>query len=247
MNNYCLENIINKKLNAHLFHDIACNGLQIPGYSNIYKIVIGVSICKPLIDFAIQYRAQAIIVHHGLFVQNESYNMRMLNQNRINLLLKHNINLYSWHLPLDVHEKLGNNVQLAKKLGINVLGKISDVILWGAFPSYITIQNLFNRIKKKLYRDPLCFNHLPSSKIHTIAWCSGRGQKFIEQIYNLKLDVFLTGEASEDTMHYIYENNMIFFSAGHYATERYGVQALGQWISKKYSLDVVFVDINNPI
>ncbi|CAL4042710.1 GTP cyclohydrolase 1 type 2 [Buchnera aphidicola (Phyllaphis fagi)] len=247
MNNYNLENIINKKLNSHLFQDITNNGLQIEGNHNIQKIVTGVSICQQLIDFAIQYQAQAIIVHHGLFWDHESKNIQKIQKTRIHSILKNNINLYSWHIPLDVHKTLGNNMQIAKKLEITVLGKISDIVLWGKFNSHITVKNLFHKITSKFKRIPICFSRSKLYKINTIAWCSGKGQKFIKQAHDLKLDAFLTGEASEDTMHYAHESNINFFAAGHYATERYGIQKLGQWISKKYNLNVIFIDINNPI
>ncbi|CAL4321144.1 Nif3-like dinuclear metal center hexameric protein [Buchnera aphidicola] len=247
MNNYKLETIINQKLNTHLFKDFSPNGLQVEGCNKIKKIITGVSICQELIDYAIKDSAQAIIVHHGLFWENESKTIKNIKKNRIKSLLCNNINLYSWHLPLDAHEELGNNRQIAKQLDIIICGKISDFVLWGKFNPAITVKNLLNKIKLKFHKNPIFFGRSKNHYLQSIAWCSGKGQKFIKHAHYLQLDAFLTGEVSEDTMYYSRENNINFFSAGHYATEIYGIKALGNWISKTYHLDVSFININNPI
>ncbi|QCI25998.1 Nif3-like dinuclear metal center hexameric protein [Buchnera aphidicola] len=247
MNNYQLEQIINKKLKNHLFYDNIPNGLQIEGTNNIKKIITGVSICQKLIDIAIEEQSQAIIVHHGFFWKNECLKILKNKKNRLKSILINNINVYNWHLPLDVHPKLGNNAQIAKKLHIHILGKISDIVLWGQFASAVTVQELTKTIQKKFKKTPLVFEHNQNNLISTIAWCSGKGQEFIKSLQNIKIDAFLTGEASEDTMHYANENNIHFFSLGHYTTECDGVKALGKWLMKKYHLHTKFVYINNPV
>ncbi|QCI27202.1 Nif3-like dinuclear metal center hexameric protein [Buchnera aphidicola] len=247
MNNFQLEKIINKKLNNHLFHDVIPNGLQIEGTKYIKKIITGVSICQKLINIAIKKNAQAIIVHHGFFWKNECSKIIKNKKKRLKSILENNINIYNWHLPLDIHKTLGNNIQIANQLNINVLGKISDLILWGKFNSPISVLNLFNKIHNKFKRKPLCFQHNKNNIINNIAWCSGKGQDFIKNIHEFNIDAFLTGEVSEDTLHYAYENKIHFFSAGHYATERYGIQALGIWLMKKYNLDIEFIELYNPV
>ncbi|WP_343128008.1 Nif3-like dinuclear metal center hexameric protein [Buchnera aphidicola (Takecallis taiwana)] len=247
MNNYQLEQIINKKLNNNVFNDSIPNGLQVEGIPNIQKIITGVSICQKLINIAIKKQAQAIIVHHGFFWKNECSKIIKHKKKRLEFILKNNINIYNWHLPLDVHPVLGNNVQIANQLNINILGKISNIALWGKFFHDTTVTNLTKKIHSVFQRPPLCIQHNLNHIIKRIAWCSGKGQDFIKQLGSLKIDAFLTGEISEDTMHYAHENKIHFFSAGHYATECCGIQALGNWLMKKYNLNVEFIRINNPV
>lgn len=247
MKNYELENIINKKLQNHLLDDHIPNGLQVEGCININKIITGVSMCQKLIDIAVSNQAQAIIVHHGFFWKNECPKILKNKRQRLKKILKNNINIYNWHLPLDMHSELGNNMQIAHQLNINVLGNISDLILWGKFTPGITVATLKKKIQTIFQRKPIVFQHNQNDLINNIAWCSGKGQEFIKHLKNFKIDAFLTGEVSEDTMYYAHENKIHFFSAGHYATECFGIQALGSWLIREYNLDIKFIKINNPI
>lgn len=163
-------------------------------------------------------------------------------------ILTNDINLYSWHYPLDVHEKFGNNVQLAKILNIKILGKISPFVFWGKFKKSLLIEDFLILLTKKLKRKPLHIGNKNIKSIKNVAWCCGAGQKFFEQtIEKINIDAFITGEISEQNTHVAKENKIHFFSAGHHATERYGIQKLGNWLIKKYKLEVKFIDINNPI
>ncbi|WP_343128385.1 Nif3-like dinuclear metal center hexameric protein [Buchnera aphidicola (Kurisakia onigurumii)] len=246
MNNISLEKIINKKLNSEKIKDYCPNGLQIEGTSEINNIICGVTASQELIDIGIKNNVDAIIVHHGYFWKNEKKIIRGIMKNRIKSILDNNINLYSWHLPLDIHEKLGNNVQIAKKLNINIKGNILPYVLWGEFDSYITGTELFHRIKSKYCRTPLHFDQ-KFKKIKKIAWCSGKGQSFFHDAINFKIDAYITGEVSEETMHIAKENKVHFFSSGHHATECDGIKKLGLWLSKNFDLNVQFINLNNPV
>ncbi|WP_343192411.1 Nif3-like dinuclear metal center hexameric protein [Buchnera aphidicola (Taiwanaphis decaspermi)] len=247
MNNKILEKIINLKLNSKKFFDHIPNGLQIEGKKNIHKIVLGVSICKELIEKSIIYNADAIIVHHGFFWKNEEKTLKGVNKNRIKLLLKHNINLYNWHLPLDAHSKLGNNIQISKKLKIIFKKKIKDFLFIGKFYKPINKKKLINNISDIFGQTPICLNYNLNKKIKNVAWCSGAGQKFFSIAIEKKIDAFLTGEASENSIYLAKENNVFYFSLGHYASEKFGIRSLGKWLSYKYNLEVKFIDIFNPI
>ncbi|WP_343188029.1 Nif3-like dinuclear metal center hexameric protein [Buchnera aphidicola (Ceratoglyphina bambusae)] len=248
MNNIKLEKIINKKLNSNKYKDNIFNGLQIEGKKEINKIITGVSICEDLIKIAILKKADAIIVHHGMFWNKENKVINGIKRKRLKLILSNNINLYCWHLPLDCDEKIGNNVQIAKKLDIKIMGKINYLLLWGIFKNSISYENLSNTIKKLYFRKPFFYkNNNINHKIKKISWCSGKGQNLILDAANFGIDAFLTGEVSEETVHYANENNIYFFSAGHHATEIDGIKKLGEWLNKKYYIDVNFVNINNPI
>ena len=247
MKNTTLENIINQKLHSNTFHDLSPNGLQIEGIKKINKIITGVSACQELLDAAVKLNASAIIVHHGYFWKNSTRTIKGIHKKRLQTIITNNINLYSWHLPLDAHPTLGNNVQIAKKLNINIKGYLLPFVTWGEFETVISGKELYEKISKKFHRTPFYENKNTVSNISKIAWCSGKGQNFIKDIDLTNLDAFITGEVSEDTIYIARENKLHFFAIGHYASETDGIKALSNWLIQKYQLDVTFIDINNPI
>lgn len=249
MLNFELETIINNYLNSHSFKDFVPNGLQVEGRSKIKRIVTGVTACQNLINKAIILKADAIIVHHGYFWKNESPVIKGIKKNRLKKLLSNNINLYSWHLPLDYHAELGNNYCLAKRLEIKVMGKINNFVLWGSLKYPLNVYQLKKFIGKKLNKKPFVYSsYFASKNIFYVALCTGQGQKFIDLLYNFKnIDAFITGEISEQTIHSIRESKIHFFVAGHHNTEIYGIFELGNWLIKNYNLEVNFININNPI
>lgn len=246
MNNFALEKIINEKLSSHKYDDIVPNGLQIEGCSTVKKIITGVTACQDLLDRALSYNADTIMVHHGYFWKNESRYIHHMQRKRLKTILSHNINLYSWHLPLDVHPKLGNNAQIAKKLNIFVKGQILPFLFWGILEQPMTASIFSEKIEKSFKKK---FVHLDKNApfyINRIAWCSGKGQGFIKKACEFGIDAFLTGEISEETMHIAGELGVHFFSLGHHSTEEDGIKSLGEWLYKKYKLDVTFINIYNP-
>lgn len=248
MNNINLEKIINKKLKSNSFKDYIPNGLQIEGKSNIKKIITGVTACQKLLNYAVNQNANAIIVHHGYFWNNDSKLILGIKRKRLKTILINNINLYSWHLPLDCHYKIGNNAQIANKLNIKIIGKLNEIVFYGEIIKPLTPKELKKKIEEKLKNNVFYYGEKKSTKIiKKIAWCTGKGQKYLELAAKSGMDAFITGEASEETIHIASENLIHFYSAGHHATEKGGIIALGKWLSKKYNLNVKFIDIPNPI
>jgi|UniRef100_A0A2S2Q144 dinuclear metal center YbgI/SA1388 family protein len=248
MKNEFLEKIINKKLNSSSFVDYTYNGLQIEGCSEVKKIITGVTACQILLEKAIFYKAQAIIVHHGYFWKNDPNYIKGYIRDRLKKILINDINLYSWHLPLDAHKELGNNAYLEKSLGIIRKGYINPYLWWGVLKRSVYGEKLFQIISKVFKKNPLYIPGKKNKKISKIAWCSGRGQKFIHEIIKLKISCFITGEISEETTHYARESKIHFFSAGHHATEIGGIKLLSKWLKSTYQdLDVKFININNPV
>lgn len=248
MKNVELENIINDLLQIQLYRDFSPNGLQVEGKTVIKKVVTGVTACQLLLDEAVKLGADAILVHHGYFWKNEPITVTGIKYNRLKTLLTHNINLYGYHLPLDGHNELGNNVLLAAKLGIAVDARkdITDLLFKGTLTESMTALQFKDRIETALNRSVLfCGDNAPE-QIKRVAWCSGGGQDFIEEAALLGFDAFITGEVSERTIHIAREYGINFYAAGHHATERYGIQALGEWLTENHALDVTFVDIDNP-
>ncbi|CEN32194.1 Putative GTP cyclohydrolase 1 type 2 [Candidatus Westeberhardia cardiocondylae] len=248
MLNVDLEFLVNQKIDGNQHDDYAPNGLQVEGRRNIQNIVTGVTFCKKLIDIAVKCNADAIIVHHGCFWKNDSPVITGIKYKRLQALLTNNINLYAWHFPLDIHPELGNNAQLAKRLKIKKISLLGKFVMQGelSIPSHGIAFN--KNIKEALhcYHVWHFFERAPSI-IKKIAWCTGKGQNFIKLAIQNNLDAFISGEVSEETMHLAKEGRIHFYSVGHYATERVGIQALGKWLMKKYNLNVIFIDIPNPI
>lgn len=246
MRNTELETQLNNKLNTAAFQDYAPNGLQVEGRQEVRRIVTGVTASQALLDAAVEQKADAILVHHGYFWKNEPVVVRGMKRNRLKTLLTNDINLYGYHLPLDAHPELGNNAQLAKLLGIRGLGEIEPLLPYGEFDTPLNAVILRGRLEKLLGRDVLhCGDHAPAD-IRRIAWCSGGGQGFIQQAADFGVDAFITGEVSEQTIHIAREMGVNFYAAGHHATERYGIKALGEWLASEHQLEVIFIDIPNP-
>ncbi|UNK22240.1 type 2 GTP cyclohydrolase I [Yersinia intermedia] len=246
MRNTELETLLNNKLNISAFQDYAPNGLQVEGREKVKRIVTGVTASQALLDAAVGQQADAILVHHGYFWKNEPVVVRGMKRNRLKTLLTNDINLYGYHLPLDAHPELGNNAQLAKLLGIQVLGEIESFLPYGEFDAPLNAVILRERLETLLGREVLhCGVHAPAD-IRRIAWCTGGGQGYIQQVAEFGVDAFITGEVSEQTIHIAREMGVNFYAAGHHATERYGIKALGEWLASEHQFDVIFIDIPNP-
>ncbi|WP_380184385.1 type 2 GTP cyclohydrolase I [Kalamiella sp. sgz302252] len=246
MHNSELEQIVNQQLNTAGFSDYAPNGLQVEGREQVQKIVTGVTACQALLDEAVRLQADAVLVHHGYFWKSEAPVIKGMKRNRLKTLLANDINLYGWHLPLDAHPELGNNAQLAKLFGIDVKGEVMPLVFWGELKEPLTGAQLAERIGKTLNREPLhCGDNAPEL-IRKVAWCSGGGQGFIDAAAAFGVDAYISGEVSEQTIHSAREQGLHFFAAGHHATERGGIKALGEWLAGSHGLDVTFVDIDNP-
>jgi len=246
MNHYELENIVNQQLNSSAFSDYAPNGLQVEGRTEVNTLITGVTASQALVDEAVARNADAILVHHGYFWKSEPAVIKGMKRNRLRALLANDINLYGWHLPLDAHPTLGNNAQLAKLLDIEVKGEVQPLVFWGELTTPLSGEALAQRIEETLGRAPLhCGDNAPA-QIRRVAWCSGGGQGFIDSAAEFGVDAYITGEVSEQTIHSAREQGIHFFAAGHHATERGGIKALGEWLASEHGLDVTFIDIPNP-
>jgi dinuclear metal center YbgI/SA1388 family protein len=238
--------------------DYCPNGLQVQGKPIIKTLVSGVTASMALIEEAIALKADAIMVHHGWFWKNDDARVVGQLHSRMKLLMDHEINLFAYHLPLDVHPVLGNNAQLAKVMGWKPLkaseraflgsSSVMDGLIWEGRPeaSQKTLGQLARSISGRLGRDPLVIGDL-NKPIKRIAWCTGGAQGYINQAILMKVDAYISGEVSEQTFHAAQESGVAYIAAGHHATERYGIGALGAFVAQKYKLSHQFVDIPNPV
>ena len=246
MRNSELETVINQQLNVAAFQDYAPNGLQVEGRENVQRIITGVTASQALLDVAVAQQVDAVLVHHGYFWKNESPVISGMKRRRLKTLLANDINLYGYHLPLDAHPDLGNNARLAALLDIKTMGDIEPLLPYGELSQSVSGDTFRERLETRLGRSVLhCGDNAPS-QITRLAWCSGGGQGFIEQAARFGVDAFITGEVSEQTIHIAREMGLHFYAAGHHATERGGIKALGEWLAQQHGFDVTFVDIPNP-
>lgn len=237
----------NETLQTALFKDYAPNGLQVEGREYIGKIVTSVTASRAAIDFAVEQKADLLLVHHGMFWKNELPTVTGWKKERIAALLRHDINMAGYHLPLDAHPTLGNNAQLADRLGFATEKRFGEQNLLnsGSLKQAKTLGALAAHIETVLQRKPVVIGK-PEREIRRVAWCSGRAQGFFQTAIDEGVDLYLTGEISEAQYHLANETGTAFISAGHHATERYGVRALAESAAEVFGLEVCHFDENNP-
>lgn len=249
-----LEHWLNTTLQVTRFKDYAPNGLQVEGAPDVRHIVTGVTASQALIQAAIERGADTLIVHHGWFWKNEDPCVRGPKRERMALVLAHRLNMFGYHLPLDAHPVLGNNAQLGQVLGFEperdddgspvTCGPDGLVWLGRCMPQ--SLQELDSAVCKTLQRHPLTVGNMQQN-IRRVAWCTGGAQGMMQAAIDAGVDAYITGEASEQNFHQAHETGTAFIAAGHHATERYGIKALGEAISAHFSIRVDFVDLDNPI
>lgn len=239
---------LNSLLKPDLFKDYCPNGLQIEGKEQIGHVVTGVTACQALIDAAVDCGADAILVHHGYFWRDEDPCIRGMKGNRIKSLLASELSLFAYHLPMDCHPWLGNNAGLGRAMGFNDFGPMRAED--GTFPVFsavlsapIPVVDIASRLTEALGREILVEGE---RMISSVAWCTGGGQGYIGEAADAGADLYVTGEVSEQTIHVARERGLAFIAAGHHATERFGVQAVGEFLATEMGIKHTFVDIDNP-
>ena len=248
MNRDELRAYLDALLETARFRDYCPNGLQVEGRETVRHVVCGVTASQALIEAAIERRADALLVHHGWFWKAEDGRVTGFRKQRMARLLTHDINLFAYHLPLDAHATLGNNAQLALRLGWTISGRFGeqDIGFVGVPPAPTLAGDLARQIEHALGRAPLLIGD-PGRKVARVAWCSGGAQDYFEAALAAGADIFISGEVSEQTVHLARETGMAYIAAGHHATERYGVIALGRHLADRFGIACEFVDIDNPV
>jgi dinuclear metal center YbgI/SA1388 family protein len=246
-----LVEYLDRCLQPELFDDYCPNGLQVEGRPQITRLVTGVTACQALLDAAVACGADAILVHHGYFWRGEDQAIVGMKRRRLATLLGSEISLLAYHLPLDAHREFGNNACLGRLLGLPPgdslvpnakpgLGNVADLV------TPITAADLLATVSGVTGRPPLFIGD-SQRQLRRVAWCTGAAQGFIEQAVAAGADIYVTGEASEQTVHVARECGIGFIAAGHHATERYGVQALGDHLAEALALEHHYIEIDNPV
>jgi dinuclear metal center YbgI/SA1388 family protein len=234
-------------LEAGRFADYCPNGLQVAGRGEIAHLVSGVTASGALIERAVQAGADALVVHHGYFWRGEDPCLVGVKAARVGALMRADVSLYAYHLPLDAHPELGNNARLGAVLGLPVHGRGGDreLLFWGDLDTPVSARDLGARVSDALGREPLLVGG--SGAVTRVAWCTGAAQDAIEEAAALGAQAFISGEISERTTHLARELGILYVAAGHHATERYGVQALAEAAAARFGLRHTFIDDPNPV
>ena len=232
--------------------DYCPNGLQIVGSDIVTKIVSGVSLNADLIDAAVAADADTILVHHGVFWNSDSSCLHGIKRNRIAKILANNLNLISYHLPLDLAPKYGNNYKIAEKLSWDITTRfdmlgIENLGFYSELNIVLEPQHLQVNLANVFGQDPMYIPAYTQKPITAVAWCSGAAEDGIERAKEMGADAYISGEISERTYHLAKELDIAYFMVGHHASERFGVAALGEHLATRYNIKHEFIDITNPI
>ncbi len=230
------------------FQDYCPNGLQVEAGREVRRLVSGVTASQALVDAAVAAGADALLVHHGYFWRGEAEPLTGIKGRRIATLLRNGVSLLAYHLPLDAHPELGNNRQLGERLGISpgaAPWRVGSLLWQGRLEAPLSPSGFAARIARALGREPL---HIAvgDDPIERIAWCSGGAQGAIEEAARAGAQAYVSGEISEQTTHLARELGIHYFAAGHHATERYGVQALGARLAARFGIGHRYIEIPNP-
>jgi len=242
-----IVNFLNEYLKINEIEDGSWNGLQIEGKPDVKKIVLAVDAGTETFEKSVEAGADMVIVHHGQFWKDANPSIIDWNKKRIDILYKNKMSLYVAHLPLDRHEKVGNNVQLLKLLGARINKEFLDYkgknISWmGDFKNGIKMENIVKKLNSEL--NTKCTVLAFGKKIvKTIGVCSGGGdyKQFFEAL-NKKLDLYLTGDINE-VYHAVKDAGINVIFAGHHATETVGLKALSKVINKKFKVETIFIEL----
>lgn len=239
---------LNEWLRPEEFQDYCPNGLQVEGRGEIRRIITGVTASQALLDQAVADGADMVLVHHGYFWKGESQPVTGMKRRRLKTLLDHDLNLVAYHLPLDDHPQYGNNRQLADVLGIQNPRQLAGLLWQGELSDPVSPEVLARLIGERLDRPAL---HVGpgdgTGQVQRLAWCTGAAQGFIDKAVEAGVDAYISGEISEPTTHTARECGIHYYAAGHHATERYGVQALGQALAEAFGIEHRFIDCDNPV
>jgi dinuclear metal center YbgI/SA1388 family protein len=247
-----LNEAFERVLQPHRFKDYCPNGLQVEGKADVRKLISGVTASLAFIERALDEKADALVVHHGYFFKGEDERIVGQKRKRIATLLSANVSLFAFHLPLDAHPTLGNNAQLGRLFGFALSGTFGDTShgaalgVYADLPKPMSSAALERHIRNKLHRKPLVLGTAKNS-ISRVAWCTGAAQDMLQAAINVGADMFISGEVSERTTHLAREMGVMYIAAGHHATERYGVQAIGDEVASELGITHLYIDDDNPV
>jgi dinuclear metal center YbgI/SA1388 family protein len=233
-------------LDLDAWPDYGPMGMQVIGAEEVRKIVCAVSASRELFERAAEAEAQLVVVHHGILLDRDPRVIDRRMKGRLQSLFAANLTLAGYHLALDAHPEIGNNALLARELGIRPERPFARIGLGGTLPEPVSVAVFVERVRERLGAEPLVFAAGPET-VERVAVSSGKAGSDIVEAATEGYDLFLTGEPEEGTLHTARELGITFVAAGHYATERLGVQALAARLAERFGLEWEFVELPNPV
>ena len=241
-----LQTYLHELLQCARFRDYAPNGLQVEGRAEIRRILTAVTASQAAIAAALDWQADALLVHHGYFWKGEAPQVVGMKKRRLAALLTHDLNLFAYHLPLDQHPELGNNALFAKHFACEAVWQSADEpLIWHARIEATALPDMLAQIEGGLEREPFAVGSV-DEPLTRIAWCSGAAQDFLQQAAGEGAQVFISGEYAERSYHEARETGTVYISCGHHASERAGIRALGEHLAATFDLQQRFFDEENP-
>lgn len=239
-------------LNINTIRDSSYNGLQIEGSLQVHKIGLGVSCNEKLFDLAEKRGVDLIITHHGLLWSKRWQYIVGVQKKRIKKLIDNNISLAAYHLPLDVHPKIGNNAEGLRRLNVEIKGGFGLIDgqfigCWGMLPKEILLSQFVDMVNNVFHTNCWYVKKHDQHKIQSVAYVSGGARMCYEEAMLKKYDVFLTGEVNESVPSLDEEGETSYLAAGHYNTEKFGIMALGDLLKKRFKIETEFLDIPNNL
>ena len=232
-------------LEVERFPEFAPQGLQVVGADEVTTIACGVSSSRELFERGIGLGAELVLVHHGLFWRNEPLVVDRRLRGRLEALFAGNASLLAYHLALDAHPTLGNNAQLASRIGATPHGPFGGVGL-GCDLDDLSVETLVGRVEQAVERAPLVLPGGPET-VRRLAVSTGAAGYDLAKAAHEGFDALLTGEAEEPSAATARELGITLIAAGHHATERLGVQALTEHLAERFGLTWQYVEVHNPI
>ncbi|WP_428354663.1 Nif3-like dinuclear metal center hexameric protein [Methyloprofundus sp.] len=247
-----LNHYFNDLLNPTSFKDYCPNGLQVEGNQSINKIAFAVSATRDSITQAAELGADTLVVHHGLFWN--FHGARTLTGSfakRIFPLVRKNINLFAYHLPLDAHPEVGNAAVLGQLLGCQQQSPFGDYKgnptgIEGLLDQPLPAKEFALKLQSVLNHDVIIASPDENQIIESVGIITGGANSDWVLAKKAGLDAYITGEISEHDWHESQESDIHMFAGGHYATEIFGILALMQKIQIHCRLECVFIDSDNP-
>ena len=241
-----LQTHLHELLPSARFRDYARNGLKVEGRAEIRRILTAVTASQAAIAAAIDWQADALLVHHGYFWKGEAPQVVGMKKRRLAALLAHDVNLFAYHLPLDQHHELGNNALFARHFACEAVWQSAEEpLIWHARLAPTSLPDLLAQLEGGLEREPVAVGAV-NEPLTRIAWCSGAAQDFLQQAAGEGAQAFISGEYAERSYHEARETGTVYISCGHHASERAGIRALGEYLATAFDLQQCFFDEENP-
>lgn len=233
-------------LDLDSFHDYGPMGLQVVGADEVSKVAAGVSSSRELFQRAADAGAQLLIVHHGLFWENDPRIVDRQLKGRLQALFDGDVTLAAYHLALDAHPEIGNNALVARLVGVDSQERVLEWGFGGQLDRPVALEELATRLEQATGQKPQVFDGGPD-RIERVAVITGGAARLFPQIAALGYDAFVTGEPAEPTLQAARELGAHFLAGGHYATETFGIKALAEKLAERFDLEWEFLDLPNPV